>query len=135
WQRLRTDKYEPGTVFYRDGRQVSYRALRFGAGVLSILTEEGNRRVLFDEIAELHLPRVDPWDAYFEQLAALTPTLDALLIRQETIDGLAITASHERIRLNFTSDANNPGSWFDLVQPAWALDALRVPHARTHALR
>jgi hypothetical protein len=33
WQRQSRQAYQPGTVFYRDGRSVTYRALRFGAGL------------------------------------------------------------------------------------------------------
>ena len=36
-----------------------------------LLNEGGTRSVAFGEIAELHLPRRDPWRAYQETLAVL----------------------------------------------------------------
>ena len=87
WQRV-ADGYYPRTLFYPDGRRLEYRSLRFSGNSVQVLRDEGIREVPMGDIAELHLASVDPWDAYFAQLAALAAGASARLVRVETVWGL-----------------------------------------------
>src|SRR4051794_19772722 len=72
WQPRRGDRYTPATLYLADDRQIQFRALRWGSEAVTLLLNEGGTRsVGFGEIAELHLPRRDPWRVYQETLAAL----------------------------------------------------------------
>jgi hypothetical protein len=130
WERRSSDQYEPATLFFKDGRQLSFRAIRFNATGVSVLTESERREVRFADLAELHMPRLDWWDAYFEQVALLTPDCKERLTRLETLDGLKVTASADRVQPMFWGDPNNPESWLPCVQPAWSLDPLWVRYPR-----
>ena len=124
WQRREVDEYQPGTLFYRDGRSVTFRAARFGDGLVHLLLAEGQRKIFFTEIAELHLPASDTWQDYFDELAALCPNGAGRLQQLETADGLVATASQDRFAANGTAD-------YQLcvhgVQPAWSLEILWIP--------
>jgi hypothetical protein len=117
--------YRPGVLFARDGRQIAFRAVRFG---VRLLVESGVEEVPLGEIAELHLPATDVWEAYLEQLAALTPGPAGRLIRWETADGLRVTGSTARFQAACQGLAtDNPNRWYHMLQPAWSLDPLWVP--------
>lgn len=130
WERRSTDGYQPSTLFYRDGRQLAFRSIRFNREGVTVLTESERRDVRFSDMAELHMPRLDWWDAYFEQVALLTPDCKARLTRLETLDGLKATTSADRFQPMAWGDPNNPESWFHAVQPAWSLDPMWVRHGR-----
>src|SRR5262249_28609962 len=94
WQPRRSDRWTPNTLYLLDDRQIGFRALRWTAeGVTLLLTEGSTRNVPFAEIAELHLPRRDPWRAYRETLTDLTPDCSARLMRIETNRGLVLTGT------------------------------------------
>ena len=120
WQPRRSDRYTPATLYFLDDRQISFRALRWGAeGVTLLLPEGGTRAVAFRDIAELHLPRRDPWLNYRETLGVLSPECSNRLIRVETSRGLMVTGTLERSRMS--ADTH-------LLQPAWCLDPLGYAH-------
>jgi hypothetical protein len=123
WRSAGNDRYEPGTLFTRDGRRVAYRSLRFGPTGARLLLDEGTQNVPFADMAELHLPRSDPWQSYYDQLAQLSPDGAARLVRIETADGLIATASMERFVAR-RHESDQPQHWFHMVQPAWSLDPL-----------
>ena len=131
WQRV-TDRYQPRTVFLLDGRQLDFRSIRFGASVLRLLRQEGVREVSLGEVAELHMPPRDPWDVYFEQVAALGLSPKARLMRLETTWGLRVTGSTDRFRARSHGDPAEPANWSHLVQPAWSLEPLWLSH---HGIR
>lgn len=133
WLRRENQLYRPGTLFYRDGRQVEFRSVRWSGDALRLLLEQGTREVPYAQVAEVHLPRVDVWDLYYEQLAQLTPDCTSWLMSLETSDGLRATTSLERL-LPATRGGGDPNHWFHLVQPAWSLDPLWVQH-RTIRMR
>ena len=126
WQRRSTDQYAPGTLFYLDGRQVPFRSVRWAPTSVVLLMAEGTRRVSFSDIAELHMPARDPWDAYYESVAALTADCTARLMRIETFAGLVATTSLSRFQARAMS--GNPQDWFHLLAPAWSLDPFWVRH-------
>ncbi|HEX3999366.1 MAG TPA: NPCBM/NEW2 domain-containing protein [Pirellulales bacterium] len=130
WQRRSHDQYEPSTLFFKDGRQLAFRSIRFRDDALSVLTDNGRREVPMADVAELHMPRIDWWNAYFEQLALLTPYCKLRLLRLESLDGLRATVSPDRVEVVPWGDANNQDFWYQAVQPAWSMDALFLRHAR-----
>ena len=89
-------RYQPGTVFYRDGRRVSFVDIRWSAESVVLLLKAGTRTTPISDIAEVHMPRRDQWEAYYRQLAVLSPDLRTRLIRLETTDGLIATSSKAR---------------------------------------
>ena len=92
-----------------------------------MLVEEGVEQYPFAEIGEVHLPPVDPWQAYYAQLAVLSPDGRTRLMRWETTAGLQVTASGERFQA-LDGGADRPDDWIHMLQPAWSLDPLFVRH-------
>lgn len=116
--------YQPGTIVYRDGRTLRYRAIRFGEQQVSLLTETGQVTSLFGEIAELHLPARDPWETYCSELAILCPERQGRLMQVETTTGLIVTASIERMDATVYGNSRDSDRWWHGLQPAWALRPL-----------
>ncbi|HEX5106112.1 MAG TPA: NPCBM/NEW2 domain-containing protein, partial [Pirellulaceae bacterium] len=127
WQRGSRKTYEPGTVFYRDGRSIAFRAIRFSAGEIHVLLADGDRRIDWSDLAELHLPVVEPWTAWFNQLALLCPTIETRLVEIETSSGLIATASAARLAMRFEGNSSDSNKWVHALQPAWSLDLLWIP--------
>jgi NPCBM/NEW2 domain len=120
WRPRRSDRYTPATLYLLDDRQISFRAVRWtAAGVTLLLGEGGTRRFNFGEIAELHLPRRDPWQVYQEMLAVLSPDCSARLLRIETTRGLILTGTMERSQVSALGH---------ILQPAWCLEPIGFPH-------
>lgn len=127
WQRV-ARRYEPRTLFLLDGRQVAFRSARFTAEGVQVLREGEIREFGLGELAELHFPPADPWDAYLDQLAGLCPRPGVRLVRWETTTGVRVTGSTERFQARAHGPADQPARWFHLIQPAWCLDPLWVRH-------
>jgi len=119
----------PGTIFYADGSSEIFRSMRWGRAGVRLLLDSGVETISFNRIAELHLLPIDPWDAYFEQLALLLPDLSGRLVRVETMDGAVLSTSDARFRVGDVGDQSNPRQWLHVVQPAWSLDALWVKYS------
>ncbi len=134
WQAGANQEYQPGTVLLRDQRRIRFRSLRWGAEHVTLLLDDGIETFPFFDIAELHLPRQDGWEAWFDQLAVLTPATDSRLIQVETSDGLRAVTSRARFEGQYQGDKNKTENWLDRIQPAWSLDPLwvRFPSIRTH---
>jgi hypothetical protein len=128
WQKREDGRYRPGTLYYRDGRQVLFRGLRWSSHSVRLLIEQETREIAFDEIAEVHLPGVDPWEAWFHQLAAILPDLSGFLMQVETGDGLRATISSKTFSPVFRGDAGNPDHWHQGVHPAWSTEPLWIRH-------
>lgn len=128
WRKRSLDRYEPGTAFYRDGRMAAFRSVRFGRKSVYLLMDEGQTEAAFDDLAELHFPRRDPWEAYLEELAVLSTHGESRLLQVETTDGLIATASRERFFPMTEGGARDVDRWVHGLQPAWSLDVLWVPH-------
>ena len=127
WHRV-TDRYQPQTLFLRDGRALRFRSMRLAGTDVRLLREDGIRLVPIAETAELHLGRLDPWEVYFGQLAALSPRGTARLVHVQTAGGLVATCSAERFGARSHGRQNDPAGWYHLVQPAWSLDPFWVRH-------
>jgi hypothetical protein len=134
WRRRFTARYTPATLYYRDGREAAFRRVRFSSESVLLLVDSGLVEVPISQIAELHMPRVDPWQAYFEQLALLGAA-DARLVRLETDEGMRLTTSASRFRSRHWGDAAKADNWHRLVQPAWCRAPLAVPQRRVHTMR
>jgi len=135
WQRLPVDRYRPGTLFAHDGQQLTFRGCRFLPGAVRLLTQSGIKEMPFDNVAELHLPQTDPWEAYYDELAALNPDLSARMFQIETSKGLIATSSTMRFQVPAHSNAADSRTWCHLIQPAWSLDAFAVRHQEIHMRR
>ncbi|HVK79855.1 MAG TPA: NPCBM/NEW2 domain-containing protein, partial [Verrucomicrobiae bacterium] len=136
WQKRDRHEFEPNTVFYRDGRALPFRAVRFGPSYVNVLLAEGNRRIAFAEMAEIHLAATDPWQAYFDELAALAADdLDARLYQLETTDGLVLTGSYQRRQTSAFGNDQDFDRWVHGLQPAWSLDVVYVPTTNIWARR
>ena len=123
WRQV-AQAFRPRTVFSSDGRQLEYRAMRFGEHSVFLLREGGVVEIPFAEIDELHLAPMDPWEAYFDQLTALAPGAEHRLVRYETTSGLRVTSTTERFQAMSYGAVDNPSSWYHLAQPAWSLQPL-----------
>ncbi len=128
WQRRLAETYEPGTLFYVDGRRITFRAVRWNAASVLLLLDQSTQEVLFHDVAEIHLPATDVWTAYVEQLAYLSPAGANPIFQWETQQGLRATCSTERFQARPHGNPNDPNSWWHLVQPAWSLDPIWVSH-------
>jgi hypothetical protein len=128
WQRRPTDTFEPGTLFYLDGRRISFRAMRWSAASVMLLLDQNTAEIAFHDIAEIHMPNTDVWSAYVEQLAFLCPGGTKPLFQWETQQGLRVTGSVDRFQAKAHGNQNDPNAWWHLVQPAWSLDPIWVSH-------
>jgi hypothetical protein len=126
WQRRGGDHYVPGTLFYIDGRQIEFRAVRWAPTSVVLLLAEGTRKVPFSDIAELHFPARNSWDNYYESLAVLTAECTARLMQIETFAGLVASTSLSRFQARAIS--GDPNGWFHMLEPAWSLDPFWVRH-------
>jgi hypothetical protein len=119
----------PGTVLCVDGRRLSFRRLRWDKEGVTLLTDDGLRQVPFAEMIEMRLPRRDPWDAYYDELARLDLECAGRLIRLETTDGLVVTTSPAWLHPEGLGAEKDSSTWRHAVQPAWSLDPLYVHFA------
>ena len=90
------DRFQPGTVFYRDDRRVGFVRIRWRNESVLLLMKNGTSTAKFSDIAEIHMPKTDPWEEYYRELAVLSPSCRSHLIRIETTDGLIATGSESR---------------------------------------
>lgn len=129
WQRRPGVSFQPATAWFRAGRPQAFRAARFEPGHVELLLDEGTRRVSFGELAELHLPLPDYWDAHFRELATLCPHGHGRLMQVETVSGLVATVSTSRITLPDGLPAKDVERWVYGLQPAWLHDVLWTPES------
>ena len=131
WQRVASEDYRPGTVWLRNGGMLTFRTLRWGEGLVTLLTSDGLKELAFAELGEVHLPKLDPWACYYDQLAALSPLLKSRLMQLDTTDGSRWTTSTERFQARHYGDRNRPEQWYQLLQRAWSLDPVWLRLARS----
>lgn len=127
WQRQSRKEYQPDTIFFRDGRSLTYRALRLGPGFVSVLLDDGSQKFPWSDLAEVHFPRTDFWPAYFDDLAVGCASAASQLMQMETSSGLVATTSLDRLALRFEGQPQNADGWAHGIQPGWSLDILWVP--------
>lgn len=127
WQRRASERYEPGTLFLRSGRRLPFRAMKWTDHGVRLLADEKTSEVPLGEIAELHLPLGATWEAWLAQLAILSPAGEGRLMRLETAGGLRAIVSLARSKM-LSQDSHDDANWLQVLQPAWCLDVLHVPH-------
>ena len=117
--------YQPGSVFFRDGRRLRFRALRLSDQAVRLLTPSGTMRVPWSDLRELHFPRRNVWESYLDELATLAVDNQSNLIQWETAGGLLMTGTRRSLQ---TRPATNPPSsrWLVGLQPAWSLDPVWI---------
>lgn len=123
------DRYQPGTLFTADGRELSFRSAKITPGSVRLLRDEGIEDYPWLDVAELHL-RNDAddagWEACFDARAVLAPQGRANVVELETDEGLRATISSSRLAVR--GDSGKPDDWRFLVQPPWSLQGLWIPH-------
>jgi hypothetical protein len=127
WQAATDGSKQPATARFRDGRSVEFRSVRFKSGEAYVLGSDGDRQLDWNELAELNMPSVDPWAAWFDHVAAVCPTAETRLLQIETSSGLVATASLACFAARFEGNSADPERWVHGLQPAWSLDILWVP--------
>ena len=127
WKQV-TDELIAGQAFLRDGRSVPYRLVQWNGNEVRLLTSDGIQTIPLSELAELHLPAVDPWEEILHQRASLVPDGKGTIVQLETNDGLIATTSLERFVIRSHGDKGLPENWYHCIQPVWSLDGLWVPH-------
>lgn len=125
WEERTPRLFRPNTLYYRDGRQTTFRSLRWEAGQVRLLVEQGVETVAWDDLAEVQLAEPDAWTEHAEQTLVLMPEAAGRAVRFETTSGARLTTSLERLRA--TGDVAKPESQIFVLQPAWSLDALTIP--------
>ena len=103
------------------------RAIRFSPGEVHLLLPDGDRRIDWSDLAELHLPAADPWTPGSISSLQLCPNIDTRLYEIETTGGLVATASLARLAMRFEGNSAESDRWVHGIQPAWSLDILWVP--------
>ena len=98
WGRASQRRLQPGTLYYADGRQLGFLRLRWQQNSVLLLLKDGTRNVELSQIAEVHLLKIDPWQAYYQEVAILSPACRSRLVRLETTGGLIATGSRSRFR-------------------------------------
>ncbi|MDP7286645.1 MAG: NPCBM/NEW2 domain-containing protein [Phycisphaerae bacterium] len=86
-------RLQPGSVFFTDGRRIGFLGLRWKDQSVVLLMKDSTRQVKTSKIAEIHLPRINHWKAYWRELAVLSPSCESRMLRVETISGLIATSS------------------------------------------
>jgi hypothetical protein len=124
WEPVSTAEYRPGTAWLRTGTSMSFRSFRWSSQGIALLTAEGLKEVAWSDLGEIHFPKLNPWNAYYEQLATLSPQLKSRLIQLTGTDGSRWTTSVERFQARHLGDRNRPEQWYQLIQPAWSLDSI-----------
>lgn len=135
WRRMGGDVHRPGTVILLNGGEFVFRSLRWEPDRLRLLTTDGVRDVAWNDLAELHLPRIDSWNSYFDQLATLNPQAKSRMMQLETSDGSRLTTSLERFRPRHWGNAGAAETWYQHLQPAWSLDPLWIRYRKVRIWR
>jgi hypothetical protein len=122
----------PRSLVCRDGRLIAFRALRFNGEGLIALTDQGLVRVAYRELAEVVMQPLDPWEAYYRQLAVLDLDGGGSIVRLEVGPGMLLTASATRVRQ--FRDVWESAAATCLVQPAWSRAPIPVSWSAVHML-
>jgi hypothetical protein len=122
----------PQTLICRDGRTYAFQAIRWSEQSLSLLTDDGVKRLTLNEVAEVRMPMVDAWESYYRELAVIDPEGNAGIVRVETSEGMTLTAS--TIRSSQVRDGNMCVARIRMLQPVWNREPIPVAWANTRLL-
>jgi hypothetical protein len=135
WSHRPAERLRPGTVILHGGGEFAFRSVRWRPQGVVLLLDDGIKEIPFADLAEIHLPPRDPWQAYQDEVAVLGPEPNVRLVEWHTLDGGRYTASTARFQARHWGDKNRPESWLHLVQPAWSLDPLWIRFRTVHTIR
>ena len=135
WEHVGSEDLQPGTVWLRTGASITYRSLRWSAQGIILVTNDGVKQFSFSDLGEIHLLKVNPWNAYYEQLAVLSPHLKSRLMQIIATDGSRLTTSLERFQSRHHGDKNRPDHCYQLIQPAWSLDSIWIRYRTIRSWR
>lgn len=135
WEHVGSEEHRPATVWLRTGTSLSFRSLRWTSTGVILLTSDGVKNVSMADLGEVHLPKQNAWDAYYDQLATLTPKAKSRIVQISGNDGSRWTTSVERLQARHHGDRNRPDQWYQLVQPAWCLDSVWLRYRSIRAWR
>jgi hypothetical protein len=114
----------PGDVRFTDGRVVRLKSVRWRESGLRALTEEGLVTATWSELSEIRLPEPAIRAAVLDDLRLPEiPAPQPRICRLETAGGATLTFWDGQA----VSDKNQRGVYCHIVQPAWAVSAIRVP--------
>lgn len=138
-----TPAREPGTLVFADGRKLRVTAVRWAEGGIKALGEAGVVAAQFDELADLHLPKIDVAAALADDRFAANP--QGLIGRLEASEGATLTYRRESSRvallqpkplpkgksryvprIHKRKGTSDPIEYLH-VQPSWALSPVLVP--------
>lgn len=119
--------FEPGTIFFEDGRRVRIKAVRWSGDGLRALTEEGFVSASWLEIAEVHLPQDAETviEALAEDLTTPSPEADSRIGRVVTESAGVFT--YRRAMVKIDNERDKHFGQYHAFQPAWSFDTIRVP--------
>ena len=135
WEHVGSNELQPSTVWLRTGASIAYRSLRWSAQGIILLTSEGVKEFSFSDLGEIHFPKINPWNAYYEQLAVLSPHIKSRLMQLSGTDGSRWTTSLERFQARHHGDKNRPDHCYQLIQPAWSLDSIWIRYRTIRSWR
>ena len=122
----------PWALVCRDGRVIVFRALRFNGDGLSALTDQGLVPLAYRELAEVAMQPLDPWEAYYRQLAVIDPDGDGSIVRLEAGQDTVLTATATRAR-SYRNERDSAASAC-LMQPAWSRTPILVAWSAVRTL-
>jgi len=117
--------YQPGKIFYRDGREATCTNVRWSAGAVRALTHSGVVTAGLDELAELHLPQRDIVSVLIEDGTWPAVQNDELIVSVCTTDGGRFTYPRSMVHAGFDDDRHRKITSIG-IQPSWSLDAIRL---------
>jgi len=120
------EDYAPSTLVKRDGSRLAFRSVQLIGRTVRILRDGDVQSIPLDEVAELHFPEIDQWEAYYEQLAALNPECRLTLIQCDTTSGLRATALAIALQSAVRRGEHDADGYIESYLPPWSLAALWV---------
>ncbi|NQU25507.1 MAG: NPCBM/NEW2 domain-containing protein [Candidatus Nealsonbacteria bacterium] len=124
----------PGTLVFADGKTLVAKSVRFSEDGVKALSDDGVVNARFDELVEVHVPKVDRMAAVLDDGFALPLHDEGLVGRLETVDGAVITYRRAAARADVeepdprTPQRNRPPARrLAYLRPSWSLDTVRVP--------
>ena len=122
----------PKTLICRDGRVYSFRAIRWNAESVSVLTDESLEQIRLGDVAEVRMAADDAWNMYYRELSILDPEGTTEIVRVETTEGISLTASTIRSS-QFRGEAEAIAS-VRLLRPVWSRAPIPVRWTSTRLL-
>jgi hypothetical protein len=118
--------YRGGAVFLADGKGWTVSSIRWARDGLRALAEDEIVSARFDELAEVHVPKVDAIAAVLDDAMLPSANPSNWVARMQTVEGAVLTyrvAMRESQR-----DRGRRGyEMYHAIQPAWSLTPIGVP--------